>query len=398
MVDKSPSFGSGSERARRREDTRSRMAEVIGSTITPAKVIANLHELHDTVAPSGTVLYTRTPVIERLLTDSGIPKEEFSPQFLGTRSPAVLLNAPKKLWFTPHSDQIAYIPPFTNETAFDITPISAHRPKESKQYPEFSAAVLRFNPKHKLYEIVSTGVIGTDLGKNGGIKPYYVAATKPKDGFHPGYDRVAYTPQFVYNQKTGLIEANNDNAAGVAATITALEAVKKIADMQGIQLNQLPFGVAFPDEEEGSPESSAFFGREARRMAHRLPTNELPTYVVDVDGHDTVNDADPAPVATYGAYVSGGKGAIVPPDIYAVFDTYLQGLKKYGVTAVPTESVAGTVSRSNDVGFMEVHGQVVPVGYMGRDPHHNKGISTTNVHGLVNTSKAIAWIAADMLV
>lgn len=371
------------------EEERNVTAAIINEEVTPDRILASLEELHDALAPSGTVLYTRTPVIERQVWDAGIRPSEFTTQFLGTRSPAVLLNYPKNIWFTPHSDQIGYVPPFTNETTFDITPIAAHRPTGDGPYPEFPASVLRFTGQG--YEIISQGVIGTEAKD---MKPYYVASTKPKDGFLPGYDRIAYTPAFVYDKETGLIQANNDNAAGVTATIVALGALKKIADARGIKMRDMGFGVVFPDEEEGLPESSAYFSREARRIAHRMPTEDLPEYIVDVDGHDTLGDEDPGDFATYASIVSGGKGAIVPPDVYAGLDQFLQGLRQHGVDTRPVEGW-GTVSRSNDVGWMEVSGQVIPVGYLGRDPHHNKGISTTNVEGLVNTAKAIAWIAAE---
>ena len=271
------------------EEERNVTAAIINESITPDAILNSLEELHDTLAPSGTVLYTRTPVIQRQIFDAGVSPADFDRRFLGTRSPAVLLNfLPKSVLFTPHSDQIGYVPPLTNQTSFDITPIAAHRPKkpdEGQGYPEFPATVIRFNPDHKLYETVSEGGIGTHVTGDSRT-PYYAASTKPKDGFHPGYDRIAYSPSFSYDSETGLIQANNDNAAGVAATIVALSALKKIADARRIGLNEMRFGVVFPDGEEGLPEASAYFGREARRIAHRIPPEDLPEYFVDVDGHE----------------------------------------------------------------------------------------------------------------
>jgi hypothetical protein len=187
-----------------------------------------------------------------------------------------------------------------------------------------------------------------------------------------------------------------DNAAGIAVSLAAIHALVASAQLRGDPISELEAGWIFPDEEEGLPEDPAFFAREARRIIHRTPLSWLPGVIIDVDGHDMSGDDDPGPHAVYGAIVSGGKGPTVPPDVYARFDEFLRQLEPYGVSARQTEAIPASLSRSDDVGLMEVHDQMISVGYLIRDPHHNRGIATTNIEGLVHTAKALAWIASEM--
>ncbi len=374
-------------------DRRQATAEIINEIITPERVLENLKVLQSP-APTGTVLHTRTPIIARLLEEGGVDMKNFTERAFGTRSPAVFLGPkPASTWFDAHADQPTYIPKApTNADSFDILPICAHRPKPAEKYPEFPAAVLRYNPQHNIYEKISEGAIGTQKD----MKPYYVAQTKPRDGFKPGYDRIVYTPTLAYDPQTDLVVGNIDNPAGIAASAAAISALAEIAKQRRIKPEDLKATWLFPDEEEGLPEDPAYFSREARRIGHRAAAKGLlPEIIVNVDGHDTVNDQPPGTSAVYGAYVSGGKGPIVPPDIYSRFDRFLRGLGKHGVQTQPTESIPASLSRSDDAGYMDVHDQIIPVGYLVRDPHHNRGIATANLKGLVNVAKAMAWIAAE---
>lgn len=365
------------------EADRHNITEVIDQTIIPQRVLDNLSRLQS-LAPTTSVLYTRTPIIHDLLQEAGILPNEFIINFNGSRSPAVFLESPKPLWVDTHSDQPAYKPPFTNETTFPIYPICAHRPKAieaGQEYPSFPAQTLRYNSTHKLYEVVSEGLISTDERMN----PFYIAFVKPKDGFKP-VDLIAYAPSFQYTPATGLVSGNMDNAAGVALSILAMEAIKKLGLSYKV-------GWLLPDGEEGLPGESAFFGRGARIAINNCPPDHRPSRVMIVDGHDTQNNQNPKDVVLYGAYVSAGKGAIVPPDLYAAVEDILQG-----VSNVPTEptELGHTLSRSNDVAYMNTTLDIIPVGYPILDPHHNRGIATVNLNSLVNTAKAIVWIAASM--
>ena len=108
-----------------------------------------------------------------------------------------------------------------------------------------------------------------------------------------------------------------------------------------------------------------------------------------------IGDEQPGPHAVYCATVSGGKGPIVPSDVYARFDEFLRQLSSCGVSVCQTEAIPASLSRSDDVGLMEVHDQIMSVGYLIRDPHHNLDMATVHIEGLVQTAKALAWIAAE---
>lgn len=363
----------------------SHAAELIDSVIT-AETIYSILKMLQEPAPSTTVLHTRTPILKLLVSEAGVNSDEFDPRFLGTRSPAVLLRGRQSYWFSAHADTISYVAPEpTNERSFPVLPNCAHRPLVTREFP---AAVLRWSTALRGYERISAGVIGSDNQ----MKPYYTASSKPRDGFVPS-DRIVFTPTLTLDSATGLVAGNMDNAAGLAVCVASLRALSEVARARNISLDDFRVGFVFPDEEEGLADDPAYFGRGARRIGHRAAAGGiLPDTIVNVDGHDT---SYPQPVVRYAAYVSGNKGTVVPPDVYADFEFFLQGLAPYGVVPRMTEAGA-RVSRSDDAGFMEVHDQIMPVGYDVSDPHFNDKPPTANLDGLVQTAKAITWIAAEM--
>lgn len=336
-------------------------------------------------APSGTEIHLRTPVLQELIAEAGVPSDEFDIQFMRTGSPAVLLTTPKGLWMSAHSDTISYLPPLTNETAFSILPSCAHRPTVAHEWP---AATLRYNSQRGTYEVISTGIIGSDEN----MRPYYTADTKPKDGFQPGIDRIVYTPTLAVDNSTGLLTGNMDNAAGLTVTVLSLRVLAELARQRNIPISKFGVGFVFPGQEEGLPDNPAYFAREARRIIHRTAYQNLPYTIINVDGHDSKS---PQPAVRYAAYVSSMKGPVVSPEVYARFENFLLGLSEFGVVAKRTEDGAA-VSRSDDAAYTEVVRDVVPVGYDVKDPHFNDGPPTTNLLGLINTAKSVAWIAAQM--
>jgi len=222
-------------------------AEVINSTITPDLIHDTLMTLHDP-APSGTVLYTRTPQLQQLVLEVGIPSEEFDERIFGTRSPAVFLRSPKSWWFEAHSDTVSYLfPKVTNEITSAINVNCAHRPKVAR---EWAAVVLRYNERLGKHEIVSNGVIGSELVKDK-YEPYYTAHTKPKNGFDPGFDRVVFAPQLLWNTDSHLVTGNMDNTAGMAIMVAAMYALYQVARKRKISMQEFPIAFLFPDEEEG---------------------------------------------------------------------------------------------------------------------------------------------------
>ncbi len=362
-------------------------ALIINAIITEETVLTLLKQLQEP-APSGTVLHTRTPILQQLALEAGIPTEHFSVHFLGTRSPAVLLSVRQPLWFDAHADTISYLfPRSTNEPSSPILPNCAHRPRVAREFP---AAVLRWNKSLDGYERVSEGVIGSTGSREQEFKPYYTASEKPKDGFKPS-DRVVYTPAFTLENE--LVTGNMDNAAGLAVCLASLRALSAVAQKNGITLTDLGVGFVFPDSEEGLEHDPAYFSRGARAIINRAGfAGKLPERVVNVDGHDTM---DPQPVVRYAAYVSANKGPVIPPDVYAEFESFLTSVVPYSVSSRMTEDGAA-VSRSDDAAYMEVMENIMPIGYDVRDPHFNDGRPTANLKGLVQTAKAVAWIAAEM--
>ncbi len=380
---------------------RERAAEAINKIITFDQAWGVLSLLQKP-APSGTEYYTRTPVIERLLIDADVPLGGgiFQTNFVGSGSPAVLLQLRKPLWISAHSDTVSYtVARPTNEAAIELMPLAAHRPEKGVR--EFPAAVLRFNLRSRRYEVISKGRIGCHQENPESkeyLKPYYIADTKPQSGFVPGFDRFVFSPTMSVDMETGLMQGNVDNAAGITVNILALKALAEIArkNWNSIKFRELPVGFVFPGAEEGLPEQNATFARGARQMINNLSPRDLPKKIVEVDGQGIEEGYAIPDSALLAAYVSGGKGAIVAPHYYAQFEAFLRELVPLGVRVEQSEAVHATVSRSNDPAWIERVKTVVPIGYGERWPHFNKGVPETNINALVNNAKAIVWMAINM--
>lgn len=392
------------DQLKRKVDLEVGIKKITEQLITPEQLLIDLQALQPP-APSGTVLYTRTPIIRRLLIEAGVSSLEMRDDFLNSGSPAVFLNTrdihedpiysgalPKTLWFDAHSDQPGYVfPKPTNDKELDILPICAHRPTDVTT--KFPAVVLRYDPEKRQYQVASEGIIGTRDEKN--LQPYYKSVTGvPEDGFNPGLDRIAYNVPLVANLETRLITGNMDNAAGVAACIAAIRAFTKIVknNFNGASPEFFNVGWVFPDYEEGLPSETLAFSKGARQIVGNLGNQiPVPGIVINIDGHDTPN---PPSVALLGSYVSKGKGAIVSPDTYAEITQFLGYLKDYGINTLTTESVNGaSLSRSDDPAWAGRVRDVVPLGYGVCDPHHNKGMATVNIDSLVNLAKIMTWMA-----
>lgn len=394
------------EQLARERELRRIIVEVTNKVITPEQIFADLKALQ-APAPSGTVLYTRTPIIRRLLEQAGVPPTNITDNFLDSQSPAVFLDVAspyedpninplrKTIWFSAHADQPTYLPyTSTEEKTFNIMPICAHRPKiTGKGFPEFPAIVLRYNSQKNKYEVVSKGTIGTRDEKS--LQPYYKTDKVPKDGFDPWRDRITYNPPLTFDKETGLAVGNIDNAAGIAASIAAIRALTVIAD-NFFKMDPSYFNVGWlcPDSEEGLPDDPAYFGREARSIIHKTGGRiATPNLIFNIDGHDT--SGPPPATALYGVYVSRGKGPVSSPDMYRkIQERYFLDLSKYGIALQPTGAITGSLSRSDDAAYMEKT-YTTPLGYGVRDPHHNEGWATVNIDSLVNVAKIMTWIAAN---
>jgi hypothetical protein len=370
------------------------IAEVIHRIITPEEMLRVFSGLQDP-APSGSEQLTRTPVLRELLEGVNVPLDSFDVNFAGSRSPAILLATPQKLWVSAHSDTISFgVRHRTNLTSVKLMPFAAHRPVELKNFHtrEFPAAVLRYDTRTRGYERISEGVIGYHDGKD--MVPYYNAATKPKTGFNPGLDRFVFTPTMQYDFETGLLQGNVDNAAGLAVCILVLKTLTVLARENGIDVRDFPVGFVFPGQEEGSPDQNATFARGARQIIKNTRVEDLPQTIIEVDEQDTIGNYPVSTSALLAPFVSEGRGVILSPQDFGEFSRFLRSLSRMGVSVKSSDSAHTNVSRSNDPAYMERIPGIIPVGYGGRWPHFNDGMPQANLTGLVNNAKAIACIAA----
>lgn len=353
--------------------------------ITPEKVLGILKPLSERLAASGTVSLTRGPLIAEFWGDSSVGSQRGFHLFTIAENLVINPGGEKKL-FAAHGDQISYlVPQETQEGETELVPFCAHRASPGKEY---NGLVLRYSKKEeglkvtRQMEPIAQGKIGTT---EKGL-PYFTGG-----GSLPPLrtgDRVVYN--YPVEAKGDLLSGNLDNAAGMATCLAAALTMKEIAQEAKVNFRDLEVSFIFTDEEEGPPASNATFGRGLRRYLRR--TNQYPKMMVNIDGHDVRISEESDRGALYASFVSGGKGPVVPPQLYVPFRNFMEGLKKEGVRSATTESV-GRVSRSDDVAMMEVDPNVLILGYGTENCHFNEAVPTANLSDLVDLSKAIVWTA-----
>ncbi len=362
----------------RDHDRFAKRAELVKATITPELVLSFLKALQ-APAPSGTVEETRMPILRALSGEVGISDKKFDGHYLGTNSPAIVLNEHPNLVVSAHSDQPSYrIPQPTAENAFVLEPNFAHRPTTDTQ---FSGSVIRRTPKG-VYEVISTGTI---FGTKDSAR--YEGKVKDKVEFNPGLDRVVFTQEMIYDPETRLVSGNIDNAAGDAVLLASLAGVIAIRNREGSKLKHTGTVLVLPDEEEGVPVESGTFARGARKLAPRLQRiSQKNTTILNFDGHDMTQ---PSAEAIYAAYSSAGKGATTYPPLYQDVSHFAEALGSVGIALVPSEGKA-KVSRSDDPAYGAVFDKIILAGYGVTDPHHNEGLPTAHLDSLVNAAHFIA--------
>lgn len=341
--------------------------------ITSEEVLGILKPLSEKLAPSGTVSITRGLSIAKIWGGPG-----FDENYKGTGNPVINPEASGKL-FVAHADQISYfIPQETDSGEVELKALCAHRATPGVKH---SALVLRYLEKNEALEVVAQGQIGTTDER----KPYFVGGgslPRLKIG-----DRVVY--DLPLEEGNGFIKGTSDNAAGMAACLAAALTLKEIAKDAGLEFEKLGASFVFTDEEEGVPTSNATFGRGMRRYLRK--NTGFPELMINVDSHDVKTLGNGA---LYAGVVSGGKGAVVPPQLYVPFRNFMQGLENKDIKSAPTELV-GSVSRSDDVGMMEVSPNILIVGYGTKHCHFDGGIEEIYLPDLVDLSKAIVWTALE---
>jgi len=342
------------------------------SIITATTAWTILETIANTYAPSQTVSYTRALAIQQLLPKLGLEAYLFDPDYAHTGNALLTLGARSpKILFLAHADEFSYlVGPEVGDGIWSLTPYCSDRTEI-----DYHAVALRYRPASGRLETAATGLISRD---NPERAPYFVAQA---GSLQPG-DRVIY--RHPLSQVADAIQGSLDNAAGVTACLLAVLALSRLAP-------QATVAFAFTDEEEGPPVYNTTFARGARRLLRRLP---MPDLCVNVDGHNLSTWCKLGQGAVFTEQTGQGRGAVVPPQVYARFKRMAADMTAQGVRL--TENL-GYVSRSDEVACLEMTPNILLLGYPLRDPHFNQGVPAISLADLLDLGQAIFWTAVGFV-
>lgn len=197
-----------------------------------------------------------------------------------------------------------------------------------------------------------------------------------------------------YHEDTasGLFTGSIDNAGGVAALAVAAPVLAR-AGVEAL--------LAFPDEEEGPvAPGNQTIGRGGSRLIGLLPAPDL-AIVADVQqgGGDLDADARGGIVnstrlgggAVLAEFASLGRGAVTPPDLYALARHTARLLGEFGVRI--QESNNAYSSRSDDVSVMLKTPNILLLGFPGFNRHFDRGEPRAHLDDVVHLAKAVIYMS-----
>ena len=208
----------------------------------------------------------------------------------------------------------------------------------------------------------------------------------------PG-DRVTLLSRYREQADTGVFTGAMDNAGGVAALALAAPVLAEA----GIEAM-----LAFPDEEEGPvAPGNHMIGRGSSRLVSMLPAPQL-AIVADVQQAGGDPDADTRGSVENSARLGEGailaefssvaRGAVTPPDLYALAHHTARRLGSLGVSV--QESNNAYSSRSDDVSVMLKTPNILLLGFPGFNRHHDQGEPRAHLDDVVNLAKALVYMGA----
>lgn len=354
--------------------------------ITRERMRRYLSALVDTPAPSTMAGAMRVPVLRRLLSDDGAlgAHVHLHGDFGRTGSPAILTGSPdpaKPLWYFAHLDTISYLVQPLDGGRHPLVPFCSHMIKDGQR----AARAYRYDLGRNAFVIAAEGTLESQGGKPS-FRP--TLSTAP---LRPG-DRIVPVSSYREDPATGLFTGPMDNAGGVAALALAAPVLAR-AGVQAL--------LAFPDEEEGPvAPGNQMIARGSHRLVSLLPAPEL-AIVADVQqgGGDPDADARGGLVnstrlgegAVLAEFSSFARGAVTPPDLYALA-RYVGGVIG-GLGVRIQESNNAYSSRSDDVSVMLKTPDILLLGFPGFNRHFDRGEPRAHLDDVVHLAKALVYMS-----
>ena len=354
--------------------------------ITRERVRRYLSALVDTPAPSTFAGAMRVPVLRRLLDEDGALGDglHLHGDFGRTGSPVILTGSPepaKPLWYFAHLDTISYLVLPPAEGRYPLVPFCSHMIKDGQR----AARAYRYDLARNAFVTLAEG----RLESRAGTPCFRCDPSAPP--LRPG-DRVVPVSSYREDPSSGLFTGPMDNAGGVAALAVAAPVLARA----GIEAM-----LAFPDEEEGPVASgNQMIGRGGSRLVGLLPTPEL-AIVADVQqgGGDPDADARGSVVnstrlgagAVLAEFSSFARGAVTPPDLYALACHVANLIGAFGVRVQQSNNAYS--SRSDDVSVMLKTPNLLLLGFPGFNRHFDRGEPRAHLDDVLHLAKSLVYMS-----
>ena len=356
--------------------------------VTRERVRRYLSALVDTPAPSTLAGAMRVPVLRRLLDDDGAlggGRLHLHGDFGRTGSPVILTGSPetaKPLWYFAHLDTISYLVLPLADGHYPLVPFCSHMIKDGER----AARAYRYDLARNTFVVAAEGRLASRAGK----PCFHPDPSAP--ALRPG-DRVVPVSSYREDPVSGLFTGSMDNAGGVAALAVAAPVLARA----GVEAM-----LAFPDEEEGPvAPGNQMIGRGGSRLISLSPAPEL-AIVADVQqgGGDPDADARGGVVnstrlgagAVLAEFSSFARGAVTPPDLYALAHHAADLIGTFGVRIQQSNNAYS--SRSDDVSVMLKTPNILLLGFPGFNRHFDRGEPRAHLDDVVHLAKSLVYMSA----
>jgi len=327
--------------------------------ITAERAHHYLAALEAVPAPSQTVRWSRTPVVERLLREEGLlgaPRVGWEPNLDGGGNVALTLGTAsraKRVWLLAHLDQISYALDPGVHPDYPLLPLCFHMQREGRR------------PALAVGHDLARGTVV--VRARGEIVVEGAAITFHAEGearLGPGL-RVVYDPGFGWDRGSGELVGQLDDKIACVAMLLAAGVLRRYPV-------EVLFG--FTDEEEGPPgDANQSFCRGGRRLIRHFAPPDL-AIVSDVHESEAMirgpgpRDLHPGDGAVFAERSSSGRGTVTPPHLYAFQQEMGPALAERGVKL--RENWGGYVSRSEDINATIVTPNIALIGFLCGNRHY----------------------------
>lgn len=361
--------------------------ERLDNVVTKVRAFNCFKSIADVSGPTLTVSHTRGPIVRQIIESAqqeglctGRLTIETNFKSTGNVALSIGLQPAKPAWAMAHLDNISFLTGAYADGRYSLTPFCDPRQTPGRR----PAHALVYDYAQGSVSVAADGFLWYEddsSGPNGHFFETEVADL-------PLATRVVYQSKAEWDQESGMVTGNIDNAFGCAGLVLAALVLSQW-DVQSLFL--------LTDEEEGVVvPGPAAFSRGANRLLYRMPPSEFPSLITISDHHEEVAELMVGRLdlsrfgegALFGAFASGTKGGVTPPRLLA----HQRAIAEYlNDRSIQLHENSGYISRSDCVTAMMATPNVSLIGYPGAYSHF---IDTPRAHidDLVNLAKTLVVV------